>query len=857
MDNDYTAALPAADYNEVIGALNPSQSISATSDFKVINTIAGAGTGKTSTMGARIRHLLQIGVPPKSILALSFTNESASEFKSKVEELCGFLGFSVEVGTFHAIFNKYLRKFTGHEFIKDKLGYDQFFIIDSDDQNKLFNESVKAFRPQEKALQDAWGLGRRDFFSELSLHRAKALTPLMYQKRIIKHHPESMKVMEGFYKELLSLPAEEISNFAMNQKANHPYIRDLFMCKLWNGYSRQCKQNSAMDFDDVLCNFFYLIKFNPDVARKIASNISHLLIDEFQDSNPIQVMIVRELLRANPNLNIFIVGDPRQSIYGFRSADVSLMLNAEKHFGQTEVLELDTNYRSSNELLSFTNMFAGGMAGQITDGQLKTGVFHPNISGHPIEVSSHRNCSDEAEFTLTKINEYIDRGVQPKDIYVLYRTRAGVRAFEELLKKNGTPYDMIGEVGFYERADVKDIISYIRVLARPKDILAWARVVDALKPGVADIWLREAYHQNNGTILPRELILGRKTKKEGSQRNEKIDSMLGTMDLISKCLDDNVIFESFVEEQYPEGTISQMKHYVETNAEYAADFNRYRHSYIAEVAQTMAELWIENNRPHWEKDLARKESKVSDSTKSVEDRVQEKVDQKIERVETLIVKFASRLINGDSIVDIADDLMTRITVKQEEDRECIKLMTSHASKGLEAKVVFMLANENEIYHPNASEINFDACMSPSLDANDELAEAQRLFYVSMTRATSNLHLSYAENRMVNGLTTSREPLTMMTKLVNKFRSEHQHWESILKIDHHPMNQLRTNGMVCTHQKPQNHQKSTSSAPSISARLPDVNEPRTDVGSNMPESYKVSDDVKERADEVMRSMGFSG
>lgn len=854
--NDFEAALPARDYNEVIGALNPSQNVAATSAEKVISTIAGAGTGKSSTMVARIRHLIEIGVPADSILALSFTNESASEFQTKVEDLCGFRGHQVTVGTFHAIFNKLLRVYSKHEFMVEKLKYDSFFIIDSDDQKKIFHEVTKSLRPQEQALQEAWALERKQFFSELSQHRARAKNAKIYQNSITKEHPNALAEMQVFYKEVLSLAPEDVHDFARSKRYESPALRELMLCKLWNSYTKRCKSNNAMDFDDVLLNTYFLLKVNPDVARKVAARYKHLLVDEFQDSNLIQFLIIKTLMEANPDLNLFFVGDPRQSIYGFRASDVALMLNAEYFFGDVTTLELDTNYRSSNELLSFTNMFAEDMTGQVTSGQLKTGVFHPNIMGHPIEISAHRDQNDEAEFTLNKIDEYLNKGLEPKDIYVLYRTRAGVKAFEELLKSRGVAYNMIGEINFWERAEVKDIASYIRILARPKDVLAYARVLDAVKIGVADMWLRDMYHQNNGEIAPRDLILSRKTKSN-SAKNEKIDTFFSQIDLLKRCFDDQEIMVEFVDEMFPEASVEQIQHYVQTQSDYNRDFQNYRHSFIGEAAQHLLDSYLDMVMPQWEKEVERTETK-KDSDIPLEERIADKISAKTEHVTTVVVKLAERLILGDSIVDIADDLMTRVSVKQESDKNAINLMTGHASKGLESKVVFMLANENEIFHPNANEINFEACMSPDLDVNDELAEAQRLFYVMMTRATSNLHLSYAQTRVVNGMSGRREPLTMLTKLVDKFKSNVPHWESILKIEHYPMRQHQPFSQAQHQSTPpastvQNGIQTKGNK--ITDRLNNVD--NSDGGDRMPKKpLEYNNEVESQANEMMKSMGFS-
>ncbi|OCP68430.1 ATP-dependent helicase [Vibrio parahaemolyticus] len=777
---DLESQLPATPYDEVIGALNPSQRTSALSDAKVIRNVAGPGTGKTKTMQTRVAHLLHKGTPPESILALSFTNESAGEFKSRVEQSCGWQGFKVKVGTFHAVFNQELRKHSKHPFMLEKLGYDSFFIIDSDDQNKLFNEQLSKRSEPFKALVSAFGLERKSFFSELSKIRAHGLTPNLFFKMRSKDVPSFKQEWQSFIKTIEQMPPSEVQDYAAKELSANPELRNGLLITLWSSYSQSCKSNHAMDFDDVLCNFYYLIKYNPDVTRKIANKYSHILIDEYQDSNFIQVAIIRELARANPNLNIFLVGDPRQSIYGFRSADVGLMVNAERYFGETVTHEIDTNYRSSPELLSFSNCFAKEMAGQITQGQLNAGGLHHNILGSPIKLAVHRTDVDEALHTISSINEYISKGVKPEDIYVLYRTRTGVKTLEDQMKKHGIEYDMIGELNFWQYADVKDIASFIRILARPKDILAWARAVDATKIGVRDFWLRDNYQKNEGQVSPKELVLSR----VNARNRDAIEQFTSYIELYQTAFSDGADITAFTEELYPEAEPETIKHYVNTNPEYREQFRSWRVEFIGEICDAIAHYWLSKVEPQWLKT----ENQRNKGAEDLETIVEDKMKARRERVWTLITNMAERLMVGDSIVDIADDMMTRVTVKKEEDRKCVKLMTGHASKGLESKVVFMIANENEIWYPNAEAMNLNDSLDPALDVNDELAEAQRLYYVMHTRASNHLHMSYADSRLVNGKIRNCSPLTMMTKHVDLFKQREPLWESVIDIQEYPTTQ---------------------------------------------------------------------
>jgi len=389
--------------------------------------LAGAGSGKTRVITYRVAYLLETGVVPENILLVTFTNKAADEMVRRVQHLTGSVSRLPWAGTFHHIAYKILRVYA------PLLGYkNNFSVLDSDDSETILKLCAKSFKADT---------GRVKFPS------ARVLQSLISFARNSETTIED--VLDLKYSQWMVF-ADQIKNIA-------------------HEYSVKKKEANAMDFDDLLVNFSVLLN-HPPALKKYAEQFKYVLVDEYQDTNKIQSSIIHKL--ASVHGNVLVVGDDAQSIYSFRAADISNILQFEKKYPNAKVLKLETNYRSSQEILAVANDVIGNNANQFKK-QLKT-ISH---SGEKPTVHPKMDQADEAEFVVGKILELIDKGVPPNEIAVLFRASHHSQLLEMELVKAGIVYDYRGGLRFFERAHIKDVLAYLRILNNSTDTAAWMRVL--------------------------------------------------------------------------------------------------------------------------------------------------------------------------------------------------------------------------------------------------------------------------------------------------------------------------------------------------------------------------------------------
>ncbi|BCL74079.1 DNA helicase (plasmid) [Vibrio nigripulchritudo] len=747
MNDEIEKMLPRKPIDDILDSLNAGQLAPATAEGARIRTMAGPGTGKTKTLEARVAFLLENGVRPEEILSLSFTNESSKEFASRIQDTCGYAGFKVHTGTMHAQSNKILKKFNAVDFFKDKLGYEKgFFIIDDDDSKKLMDESIKNLPDKLHLAFKALDLTRSKISSRLSLVRSKGANSTIFFKNTVKKHgEEALKSFKGFRNSVDKghLKDEAIVEF----QSENPWLEDFLIATVFNDYSVRCRSVHGMDFDDVLLNTYYLLKFNPSIASKIAKQYKHLLVDEYQDTNPIQAMILFELLQNNKDLSLFIVGDTRQAIYDFRGSDVSLMTRAEKWFGKFLDFELTENYRSSPEMISFTNMFAKDMHNQLTPGQLTSGCpqnFASNTQC-PVELHSFANDIDESKWVCQNIKRLLEHGVTPEEIFVLYRTRTAAKAIENELARNHVQFQMIGEKNFYERAEVRDTVAFLRSFVRPNDILGWARIVDCTKAGITGVTLRKKHKEE--MISPRQLVESRKNKKNCV----RIDSLLSFHESWSRLFKatDNEWLLDFKTEEYPDTAFNIVKHNVETLTEWKEYYSFWKREQLVDLTDNFVESFFEMCLQHYTFLDTQNVKRSSDL--DIDDLLQARK----ERIAIVMNEVMERLLAGQSLFDIVDDVISRDSPQRDEAKATIKMMTGHASKGLEAEHVFLVGADSLIWENNKNE-----------DSDDSRSEIERIYYVMATRAKNNMYFTQAKNRTIHG---ERKPSKAFPMIMNHLR----------------------------------------------------------------------------------------
>jgi DNA helicase-2/ATP-dependent DNA helicase PcrA len=421
-----------------LDGLNPSQREAVECIDGPLMIIAGAGSGKTRVLTYRIAHLIQIGVDPFNILALTFTNKAAKEMQNRIQKVVGNEAKNIWMGTFHSIFSKILRVEA------DKIGYpNNFTIYDTDDSRSLIKTILK-----EQNLDD------------------KVYKPSVVHNRI-----------SGAKNRLISYH-EYINNVTFmedDKAAMKPH-----MGMLYKLYQERLFKAGAMDFDDLLFFTYKLFKDHTDVLNKYQHRFKYIMVDEFQDTNIAQYFITRKLAAANRN--ICVVGDDAQSIYAFRGADIQNILNFEKDYPELRVVKLEQNYRSTQTIVEAANMVIKN-----NRAQLKKNVWTDNESGEKINLFRAASDNEEGRLIATAIFEAkMNNQLRNKDFAILYRTNSQSRSFEESLRKLNIKYQIIGGMSFYQRKEIKDILAYLRYSLNPNDEQSLRRILNYPKRGIGD-----------------------------------------------------------------------------------------------------------------------------------------------------------------------------------------------------------------------------------------------------------------------------------------------------------------------------------------------------------------------------------
>ncbi len=421
--------------------LNDIQRAAVTTTEGPVLVIAGPGSGKTRVLTYRIAHLIEQGVAPWQILALTFTNKAAREMTERIERVVGQKARYVWAGTFHAIFARILRAEATH------IGYPATFsIYDTDDTTSLLRSIIK-----EMSL-DPQQYNPNAIRSRISLAKSNLITPQLYRANE-------------------NLREEDI-------KAKRPYVADIY-----EQYVARCKRACAMDFDDLLLQMHHLLRHYPDTAQKYRERFRYLHVDEFQDTNFLQYAILH-LLAKYPNSpeNIFAVGDDAQSIYAFRGATIDNILDFGRDFPQLQTFKLEQNYRSTYHIVTAANEL-------ITHNQrqLKKTIWTSRTDSHKIRLLRCLTDDDEARRVADLILEQKNRfHLRNGDIAILYRTNAQSRKFEEHLRRQNLPYRVFGGLSFYQRKEVKDLLAYLRLVVNPYDEEALVRIINYPTRGISD-----------------------------------------------------------------------------------------------------------------------------------------------------------------------------------------------------------------------------------------------------------------------------------------------------------------------------------------------------------------------------------
>ena len=608
--------------------------------------IAGAGSGKTRVLTYKIAYLLQQGMKPWSIMALTFTNKAAREMKERIGKLVGNdLAQHLYMGTFHSIFSRILRAEAEH------IGFNSnFTIYDESDSRSLIKAIVK-----EKGLDE------------------KTYKPAAVHAKISKAKNN-----------LLSAEAYDADAdiFMQNKRSNMEKMGEVY-----REYVQRCKQANAMDFDDLLVLTFQLFRDHEEVRRKYAERFDYILVDEYQDTNHVQMSIVMQLCREK--LRVCAVGDDSQSIYSFRGANIDNILNYQRQLPGTRLFKLEQNYRSTQTIVEAANSLI-----RRNRNQIPKEVFSRNAEGEKIQYKPAYSDKEEALIVakdIKRIKREDDCGYD--DFAILYRTNAQSRSFEEEFRKQGIPYRIYGGLSFYQRKEIKDIIAYFRLVANPDDEEAIKRIINYPARGIGATTVAKVAacaHENQVSIW--EVI--------GEAAHYGLNVNKGTL---TKLENFRLLISSFIDRSH-------------TLDVYALGDAIIKEARISEDIMQGKDA----------DDLARQEN-LEEFLSGMQTFVAERQEEG--RMDEAFL--------SDFLQDVA--LLTDADSEGEKDEPRVSLMTVHAAKGLEFATVFVVGLEENIFP------------SPiAATTMRELEEERRLLYVAITRAEKHCILTNAQNRFRYG-----------------------------------------------------------------------------------------------------------
>ncbi|MWX19190.1 UvrD-helicase domain-containing protein [Francisella tularensis] len=650
-----------SNYDFTLG-LNPEQQKATLLEDRNALILAGAGSGKTKVLTSRIAYLCRDkGVSIENILAVTFTNKAAKEIQQRVEKMLGISTFGMWIGTFHGIAHRLLRKHA-HELGLDK----NFRILDQDEQAQLVKKVINNLDLDDKKYP-----------------------PKLLQNFINKQKDKAIR-----------------SNKLTKQyDANYAHI--------YTAYEERLQLDNALDFADLLLHLYELFSFNQQLREYYQNKFKYILIDEFQDTNHVQYMWLKLLITDNNYM--MAVGDDDQSIYGWRGAVVDNIHNYVKDLKNVEIIKLEQNYRSTKNILKVANSVIKN-----NDNRMSKELWSAAEDGEKVVLYCAVNERDEAKYIIDKIRQLHNDGVDYSDIAILYRSNYLSRVLEESCIYASIPYRIYGGFWFFDRAEIKDALAYLRLAVTNSDNLAFERIINTPTRGIG-----------NKTL---------ETIRNYAQINS-LSYWQATLDVIQK-------------ELVTKRTASLLLKFIELISGISAQINQHSLDKLLESVINQSGLLASYQEKNSEKDR-----------------------QKIDNLKELISAakdFEPQIELLDDNTDILQDFLSFAVLEAgemqaDEATDSVQLMTIHASKGLEFRYVFLVAAEEGVFPPSSivnSEEVFDNTSSKKMQ--EKLAEERRLFYVAVTRAMRALTISYAQVRSIFG----RSSFQVKSRFVTEIDSQH-------------------------------------------------------------------------------------
>ena len=656
----------------ILEGLNSEQKAAVSCVDGPVLIVAGAGSGKTRVLTSRIAYILEKGCDPSRILALTFTKKAASEMKERIALMVGEKrARRLYMGTFHSVFIRFLREFS------ESLGYPSAFTIyDTSDSVSAIKTCLKELQLDEKIYKP------KDVLSRISMAKNNLVTASAYRR---------------------------------NQAAmqNDAAARKPRVCDIYDLYAYKCKMAGVMDFDDILLNMNILLRDNPAALESIAGRFDYIMVDEYQDTNFSQYLILKKLSQFHKN--ICVVGDDSQSIYAFRGAKIENILNFKKDYPEHHIYRLEQNYRSTRTIVDAANSLIARNSARIPKE-----CYSKGEQGEKIRLIQAYTEQEEALLIASSIVARIhSESAQYQDFAILYRTNAQSRALEEALRKRNLPYVIYSGNSFFERAEVKDMMAYFKLIVNPNDDESFKRIVNKPARGIGDTSVSALTAAASNQKLSLFKAAYSENLEDFGLKAAAVKKIRDFCDMIGKlCLRSNT------EDAYDVAAAAAMESGLLMF--YKSDTSIEGQSRTANVEELLnsVKIHIEEKQNEYMEEL-QSEGLVGDGAE-------------VAASDLPVVTL------GDYLENVS--LLSAVDVDDEESANKVTLMTVHSSKGLEFPYVFVAGMEENIFPSGGFMIS-----------DTEVEEERRLFYVAMTRAKKALSFSFAQTRTRNGKHESNSP----------------------------------------------------------------------------------------------------
>ncbi len=675
--------------------LNPPQREAVLHGEGPLLILAGAGSGKTRVITYRIAHLIEErGLFPANILAITFTNKAAREMKERLEGLVGEKTNGIWIGTFHAMFLRILRAHC--ELLGFRPGLN---VLGIDEQEQLMRETMKEMRISTSSYK-----------------------------------PRDMRSYISAAKNALQSPEEMMNEARQSYQQDKQTAAEIFPI-----YQKNLKANNAVDFDDILNLTLELFQQYPQLLKSYQQRFRHILVDEYQDSNQAQYMLVH--LLAGKSGNLCVVGDDDQSIYGFRGADIRNILNFEHDYPSAKVIKLEQNYRSSEPILSAANAVIAH-----NEGRKSKKLWTAKAGGEKIVIYAAEDQQSEARFVASEIQRLIRRGVPAKEIAILYRINVLSRNLEFALRDLEIPYHVFAGTAFYERAEIKQVLSYLRFIVDSSDQIALRRLVQLPRRGLGEVSLAKleaVAQETDGDLLKAMFEAERAPELKGLK--SKFLALAEMILSLRQALDGELSFSDWLHQLIYETGLAP--HYKQ-EALKGGEEESSRLENIMELISD-AQDFEQQFEAEWE---------------SVQGSLSELQSLPLESL-TPLERSALELGPGASMTlrDVLLSFLDRASLYTNLDdslEEKVTLLTTHAAKGAEYDVVFVVGLEETIFP------SYRSMYDP-----ENLEEERRICYVALTRARERLYLTAARYRLLYGQSKYNPPSRFLTEIPSSCRLE--------------------------------------------------------------------------------------